>query len=209
MSPRKRKLDYPARHWEVVAGTWRNVFRILGVTGTIGLLATVVAVSFDGWLWPAAIVDAVFLLTALTCGVSLYDVYRHVCIIPYFSARVGELETFLAGKSLARSFQKLERLATEIGVQPLSAYGFADDLCGETLVWHTAADGLVTTRHLQEAVATRSDEFADAAGILDDLQKLEHALKRASEKNIEFCLMLRHGAVTSGLEWDRRQGTAF
>ena len=89
------------------------------------------------------------------------------------------------------------------------AFGFNDDLAGETLTWHSSADGLATFAGLREALEKRPDQFPNQRSLLQDLSAVEEALQMAANSQIGFCLLLRVGASTSAQEWELRQGTCF
>lgn len=122
-------------------------------------------------------------------------------VVPYFPK--GELhveaDTQFRGHALARRFQFLEERSLELGVEPLSHFGWADDLGGQQLVWHDAARGLVTVAALLELPALEPE-------LQDDLTRLRAALTSAQEVNAPFCLLLLHGQSTSGWEMDTRRG---
>src|SRR5690606_10699345 len=99
---------------------------------------------------------------------------------------------------------QLDAVAIAEGVQPLSAFGFNDDLYGQALTWHSADEGLQTVTALRKAVETHRLSLPRADSVLEDLQKLQHAFSRAAEQDIPFCLLLRHGNSTSGHEWSVR-----
>ncbi len=127
--------------------------------------------------------------------------------MPYFQRRVGGIDTFLAGRSLARTLAQLDTVASDLRVSPLSSFGFNDDLRNEPLRWHPPQEGLgtVTTllHHLTEHPA------AAAEPIVEDLRKWQSALEKAVAADIPFCVLLLHGNTTSGHEWDVRKGSAF
>lgn len=69
-----------------------------------------------------------------------------VRILPYFAKGNERVvaTTFMSGHALSQHFQILEDMAMRRECEPLSTFGFADDLRGETLVWHDAKRGLKT-----------------------------------------------------------------
>lgn len=128
-----------------------------------------------------------------------------VRILPYFhkgEVRV-ETDTFVMGHALARYFEILETLAVREGCEPLSTFGFADDLNGETLIWHDAARGLKTVATL---LSRCEAEIEPLIGVERDLEHLKSALEDAARKNVSFCLLLRHGNVWGVGEMNIRQG---
>lgn len=205
---------YPDRHRAVIASAARASLRTIAVTGSLAALFAAAAVWWGGSVLIAAIAAAIFILATLGSVLGLWDCLRWVRIIPYFESTVGGIETFLAGEALARHLRQLDDVAADIGVTPLSEFGFNDDLCGETLVWHDAEDGLSALLPLLAALEARPDriEARDPLAlqcVQCDLRKMIEALQKARQGGIRFCLLLRHGNGTSALEWEQRKGTAF
>jgi hypothetical protein len=115
-------------------------------------------------------------------------------IVPYFAREIGpypgaSAAAFRRGHDLYRHSAALERLAGRLGVTPLSAFGFGDDLVGQPVRWSAAADGLRTVTALHAAVA--ADAAADA--VAGDLDALARALRSAAEHGVGFALLLRVG----------------
>lgn len=157
-----------------------------------------------------AVVAAVFVAFGLLGGVTcLYDTTRYVQVIPYFQRRLGGIDTFLAGQSIARNLKQLDEIALLQDVPPLSTFGFADDLRGESLIWHDPNKGLQTILAIQEYLRKGDVPQALVESLTLDLEKWQHALERAAAENVLFCILLRHGNTTSGHEWDVRKGSAF
>lgn len=208
---RSQHVDgYPRQYMEALRSSVRAAVIAMSITGCLAVgtgLATVY-----GQMPPvfAATAIALFLLFGVLGGLTaLYDTWRYVRIIPYFRREVGEIDTYLAGEALARWLTHLDAAATSNGIQPLSTFGFDDDLRGEPLTWHSAADGLQAVTALRRTITSERDHWSNADSIIEDLQKMEHALSRAAEQDISFCLLVLHGNATSGHEWSIRQGTAF
>lgn len=179
---------------------------ILGIV-SLGGVALTCWTEFPAVL--AALALALFTFTLAADLLSWNDTSRWVRIIPYFERRVGEIDTFLAGESLARQFLALEKLAAKSGCRPLSDFGFNDDLAGESLVWHPAEAGLETVRTLREEVTHDPGSVPDAAAVDADLERWQYALARARDTQIPFCVLLRVGNATCAQEWEVRRGTAF
>jgi hypothetical protein len=193
----------------VVQQTTRNIRRGTVIIGLLAALFIGRSVFGNGSLLPGAIAMAILSLFSIAAAYSMYDVRHHVQVIPYFERTVGDIDTFLAGHALARSVTQLDEFARDNQLQPLSSFGFNDDLCGESLNWHLAEEGLKTVNGLLQLLPTRSELLRNHETLADDLEKLRHALERAKDQQIRFCLLLRHGNGTSGQEWSMRQGTAF
>lgn len=208
----KAPAGYPNRHREVIRATWRFALWTIGLTGgpTIVLAIAAIYWHWQGAVVPAAIAAAIFLVaTYKVAFLSLWHSYWYVRVIPYFERPVGGIDTFLRGAALAHHMQQLDALAAETGTTRLSAFGFGDDLFGETVVWHTAGDGLRSVRALLEAVELRPDRVEHVQDVIGDLRHMAEALRKARDHEIRFSLLLRHGNSTSALEWEKRQGTAF
>lgn len=201
---------YPPRHFDDLQRAKRYAFRGIAITGL--LFAVLMAGTIMGPV-PAlapAMAAAVFLVFGLWSGLGLlYDTCHHVQVIPYFERRLGEINTFLAGQTMARTMNHLDAVATEQNVQPLSSFGFADDLCGETLQWHDPKIGLQRIEAISRRITDLDIPDTILPPLLDELKKWQHALQRAASENVLFCVLLRHGMTTSGHEWDVRKGSAF
>ncbi len=205
---------YPDRHWRVVR---RSLGWFAGVNAVLGggaLELTLFAIhgrgeGADRTVVAAAMVDAIY---ALYLWGSLWhwnDVLRHAQVMPYFQRRVGEIDTFLGGRVLARHVVELDLAARGLGLAPLSAFGWADDLEGDTLTWHDPAAGLETVQALLALLKGEQVARSDRDAIVADLEGIAHALSRAGAKGIWFSLLLRHSTATNGREWEARQGTCF
>ncbi len=201
--------NYPERYHVTVRQCLRASLWAMGVTGLVALTLDLAAVFANGPLFLAALASAVFLVFGLLASVGAMIDCRTARVMPYFRRHVGEIDTFLAGEALARHLPFLDDLAARCDLPPLSAFGFADDLNGETLTWHNPSEGLRTVLRLRNSLQELPEDVLDHLAVLEDLQKLEQALQRAEAQDIPFCLLFRHGNTTSGHEWSVRQGTAF
>lgn len=134
-------------------------------------------------------------------------------IVPYFqdkyfrsgSSRQTSEESkaaFRGGYAIAAEMPLLEALAGELGVMPLSAFGFGDDALGQQPQWSALSDGIRTASALagsdRVGAATRSE-----------LQQLAAVLEKAAERQSKFALIVRHGPddFISGVEMEKREGT--
>lgn len=119
-------------------------------------------------------------------------------LVPYFEKPLNSTarEAFKRGFALVREFDGLERRASQLGVTPLSAFGFGDDMLGQAVVWHTADDGLKTARAL---VASFQQEGHDS-NLLEDLQALEAALEEAEAAAVRFSFVVRLGSDANGVQ---------
>jgi hypothetical protein len=102
--------------------------------------------------------------------------------------------------------RRLDAVATELGVRPLSDFASGDDMIlGEVLQWFPPHDALRTTERLLQP---------DAAGcfpsaVVSDLTRLRDALRLACSEGVPFCLLVREGSCASGFEMDQRKGSFF
>lgn len=151
----------------------------------------------------APLFSAVFLLFLFWVR-SIWRDFQDVRIVPYFQKGEQRIKatTYNSGRAVARQFQLLEQLARKHSLEPLSSFGFEDDLNGETVIWHSAASGLRTVQGLLNCCKPEVEQ----ARIKEDLCELETALQSALMKDVLFCLLLRHGTSFSGAEMDARQG---
>jgi hypothetical protein len=130
-------------------------------------------------------------------------------IVPYFESSPGHINTFGRGKYLARNCQNLDRIAIEQGFDPMSAFGFYDDLFGETVVWHDSHRGLATFSAIRSVLEQNPGKIPFQAQTLEEIALVEESLHLAAQKQIRFSLLLRMCDVTNAQEWEIRQGTCF
>ena len=114
--------------------------------------------------------------------------------------------SFLGGKALARNCIDLDTLAREVGLEPLSRFGFADDLGGGQVTWYSPARGLRTVSGLLMALRQDPTLLREAEAVIAELFLVEANLRDAVRHQAPYCLLLRYGSVTSGHEMDVRQG---
>jgi hypothetical protein len=209
-----REPGYPERYWLDMATTLRRttVVLLLAVAAAVG--TTFYAIAADGAHEEAAagcavLADVVFILVLFGSVLGIPTALRRASVVPYFDRAVGEIETFAHGYALARHLGELDTDAFALGMTPLSAFGWNDDLNGETLVWHDADAGLKTVNALLARVQGEDLARADQLNVADDLKRMSHALARAATKGARFCLLLRYCDATNGQEWEVRKGTCF
>lgn len=185
-------------------GIW--ISSITGLVATVALLAAV----FGNWtpMFSAQTLAAFLFAGSLSLIDSIFTI-RNLRIFPYFSSTVGEIETFLSGWCLTQNMHFLDELAIGHDVRTLSSFGFADDLFGETFIWHAAEEGLTTVEFLMKELPVDWTKVNDPDKVLEDLQKLRHALVRARDQQIEFCLVMRRGTVVPPYELAVAKGTPF
>lgn len=207
-NPNWQQSGFPPQHADAVRGAWRYAIVAMTSTGTlfgILLVGTIFAVVPPS---ATAFAGAIFLLFGLWGGFArIVDTTRYARLVPYFKHPLGDIDTYLRGCGLARSLAQLDATAEELRVNPLSRFGFNDDLRGEQLVWHPAADGLRTVAALLQHLELHSESVPDL--VLSDLRAWRDVLEKAAAMNTPFCILLMHGNTTSGQEWEVRKGTAF
>jgi hypothetical protein len=209
----QRESGFPPQHLEALRNTHRWAWRSILVCGGGALFLS--WGYFHGWPTPLfELAPFAALIALLVCFValgSLSDI-RTVALLPYFKKGGEKIEadTFLHGKALARYCVPLDTLAQQAGIEPLSAFGFTDDLAGQKVVWHDAARGLVTVTGLiellQETPTLLPTTAQEVQNILNDLDRVEDSLRSAVAHQVLFCFVLRHGNCASGHEMDVRQG---
>ena len=120
-------------------------------------------------------------------------------IVPYFARRLGEyggttMTAFARGRGLYREMIALERLSGALAVQPLSAFGFADDHYEQVVQWHAASEGLRTVEALRQHL---DGPLLTAPDVVQDLAALASVLRVAAEQGVAFSLVLRLHAKDS------------
>jgi hypothetical protein len=126
-------------------------------------------------------------------------------IVPYFDRTVGVTGTFAQGAAVARNCRRLDELAAEQGIAPLSSFGFADDLRGEPVTWHEPRAGIeAISRLLSEIDAGGADTV-----LARELEAIRGALETTAGKGAKFALILRSGDGTNAREHALRAGSFF
>lgn len=192
-----------------------SVLVAIGVTGAPAALLGYLAVFSDGPVLAAACAGAVFLFTLLVLSLNLITPDR-VRIHPYFEKPVSSVQrpvstgaAFLSGEALAKELEPLDALASNVGVAPLSAFGFEDDFFGEEPRWYTPEEGLKTVLALLDSLNGQPDGVGDVKGVTKDLKKIADALEDARKRAMRFCFLVRACDATNAMEWEQRKGTAF
>ena len=204
---------YPPRHWDHV-----RRMRALRASLLRATLATGGVALFLGWGyvrdWPPALLFVPAPLAALIFLFFLWqfcvtgDERHEVRILPYFQKGhvLDSVSTFLDGEALARNCVFLDDLARREGLEPLSDFGFADDLAGETPIWHDAGLGLATVVGLRAGLERDPAVLGETSAVIADLAPVEANLREAARQGIPFCFLLRHGSIASGHEMEVRKG---
>jgi hypothetical protein len=193
------------RHRQHVVDVLRRLALLLIVSGLAGPVWLVLRFFGEGDADLASIATAVFLWLVWVACVTLPDQFR-VRLLPYFQRRLGDTDTWLAGESLLWHSQRLDAIALELGVRPLSDFASGDDMIpGEVLEWFPPYDALQTTEQLLQT----SEVNSLSSDVVSDFTRLRDALRLACSENVPFCLLLREGSSTSGFEMDQRKGSFF
>ena len=139
-----------------------------------------------GFLWFGLLYFGVALALLVTAPLRLRP-----RIVPCFRRQLADYggpssAAFGHGHGLYRELAALDALAQHEQVEPLSAFGFADDSYGQQVRWHAAAAGVRTVEALRVRAA---DTFA--ADVTADLVALAAVLEIAAARGAEFSLRLR------------------
>jgi hypothetical protein len=209
MTGARRQSGYPDRYHAKVRTTVGYAAWITGVTLLIACIAVAASLFLNAPPLYAALALAVFLMFGVVSTVGAILDVRVARVIPYFPERIEEIDTYVSGYAIARNLVFLDAFAAANGLRTLSSFGFQDDLRGEELEWHSAADGVEVVNGLMARLDKNTGDIANVEQVTEELAKLRHALQRAASRDIPFCLLLMHGTTTSGHEWSIRKGTAF
>ncbi len=193
------------RHrWHIARVYLKLGLLILG-TGALAVVTVSAHFQSNRGAYIAALFVGAFLYVLILGTLGSRDVFR-VRLLPYFSKRLGDTDTWLTGQSLFRHSRQLDELATKLHILPISAFASGDDLIlGEKLQWFDPKPAHETVSQILASPDATS--FPDE--LKSDLQALRAALASASSKNVQFCLLLREGSSTSGAEMDQRKGSFF
>jgi hypothetical protein len=124
-------------------------------------------------------------------------------VIAMYRPAVANSGTFSRGYAVAENFDELERVAEELGVPPLSTFGFAEAIHGETTQWSSAAQVVPTLRALQQHLA----DTGEKPDLFFDIEALLGAALRSEQEGGEVALLVRCSNVTSTLQWNRNGGS--
>jgi hypothetical protein len=208
---RKHPLkNFPARYRRGARASWMRLAMTNLVIASVAGISGYLAVTYNNILFGLFFVlsGTAFLCACLVTPGSIAEVPA-VIILPYFKETVGHIETFIGGKVLARRVCMLDAMAAELGLTPISAFGYKDDLNGEELTWHDPERGIETISGLLRKLHRGPDSIDDAPNIISDLDKIHDALRAARKKGIPFCFIVRRGSGASGQEMVVRKGSFF
>lgn len=130
-------------------------------------------------------------------------------ILPFFERYVGQTDTWLSGEALARNCRALDEAAAAHGLVPLSEFGYEEAPPGEESEWRDASRGVETARGLAQLVGRLPRLVDDPAHVQVELELLEDALAKASDRGIRFCLHLRCSDFVCPAEITARKGSYF
>ena len=149
---------------------------------------------------PAAIGTAIFAVLLFSVVVML-PLEFVAAVHPYFDRRLGDLPFpgFRFGLRLYRDSGRLDALAREAGLPPLSEFEAPDDLdSGQPPPWHAPEAALPTVEHLLARV--------ESPGALHrDLAHLQAALRSARDKSARFCLVVKTWSGVTNAEREARR----
>ncbi|HZF04383.1 MAG TPA: hypothetical protein VE932_08645 [Patescibacteria group bacterium] len=187
------------RRHQVRAGRARRITVLL--VAFVGVSLSALGLHASAALWGEGLRPSTLRLLVLAYGflafggvlaaALVWPFFARCRIVPYFAREMGSYpcETsaaFARGHELYRQSAALDGLTRTLGVTPLSAFGFGDDLYGQPIRWSPAADGLRTVTAVRDAVSADS-------GVTRDLDTLASVLRVAADRGVGFALLLRVG----------------
>ncbi len=215
-----QRSGYPPQYWINVQATKRSSVRQMVFFGVVTLILATGGLANWSWLpyrqanllsnmflTGASIAGALFMLRLLTVLPSLRD-SQVLALLPYFKKGdvIVEGDTFLHGHALARNWLFIEAICRDAGLDSLGRFGFADDMRGETVVWHDPLEGLAVFTALLDLLHQNPALLEDSAAVIADLERIVFRLQNAVALRVPFCLLWRYGNTASGYEMDMRQG---
>jgi hypothetical protein len=161
-------------------------------------------------LLAAGVAGAAFVFFSVALVAGIRDSQRGR-IVPYFRRRLGikGLAPFNTGETLAHQCEYIDQVARELGLAPISSFGFADDAQGGRVSWHSSEEGLRTVTALRNHFIKATPRAPHHARLAEDLAAIEKALEEAVKQEVPFAFILRSGGdkFISPPEMDRRQGS--
>jgi hypothetical protein len=181
---------------------------MVGITVATGIGAAVCVLALlrgNGDVRLASISSIIFVIVAWLSWRRILD-QTCVRLVPYFEKKVGNINTWLSGKSLLLQSRRLDEMALQLGVHPLSEFASGDDMIpSEDLKWFAPQEALKTIERLLEPEAAKSLP----QDVISELSQVREALDIAHSRNIRFCFLLREGLSASGAEMEQRKGSFF
>jgi hypothetical protein len=194
---------FALRHRQKVLEAIRHSVRLLLFAGLV-LASTVVPTFLLWWdtVMPAAIGIAIVALVLFSILMMLpLEFIAYVDL--YFDQRLDGLPHFglRSGRRLYRESGRLDGLAREAGLPPLSDFESPDVLdTREAPIWHRPETALPTLEHLLARVDSRQ-------AVHRDLQHVHTALRLATERGARFYLLLHTmSGMTNAEIQARRRG---
>ena len=195
----KWKNGYPPEHLNDKRQGLKTLAQLLAFVSAITALFAVGGLYDIGLLALAALSSAVGICLLWSGFVTAL---AKPLLALYFEEKVpGD---WVWSKVLARNCVYLDELATESS--RLSSFGFADDLAGETVVWHTPERGLETIEQLLQLLRANPARLRENSAIIADLEKMQIRLQQACKTGTRFCLILHYDVINS-MEIDQRKGS--
>lgn len=130
-------------------------------------------------------------------------------IKPYFEKRIGGIDTYSHGRAIAKNCKALDQAALDLGIEPLSSFGFEDSFKNANLTWYDSRSGLKSVQALLHFVRLKSGAVCDTQAVITELERIETALKKAGEQNVSFCLTIDTTHTTNAMEHEQREGSFF
>ena len=132
--------------------------------------------------------------------------YDKIALLPFFEKPVGEIDTFLAGNTLAWNSKRLDQVARNLALPPL-----CDFASGDPIYTDEESRLFEPSQAIPTIVALRQNEEVLAMGseLSHDMAVLYDALKKADSQGIRFSIHLRIGSTASFHEMETRGGSYF
>ena len=193
-----KRSGYPTEYLQRTRNDARNTIIVVAIAGVIAALLIYWAIYHEVPLLLASRAGAIWLFIA---WIGYCSAAAKPLLALYFEDEVpGD---WVWSKALARNCTNLDALATESST--LSSFGFADDMAGETVVWHYPQRGLETVEQLLQTLRDQPDALKETNAIIVDLEKMRQRLQQACESDTRFCLIMHYDVVNS-MEIEQRKG---
>lgn len=149
-----------------------------------------------------------WILWQLIAGIRAYARERPR-VVPYYNQKCygrkvsdESVTAFERGYAIAADLARLDALARELHLTPLSNFGFGDDQFRQRPLWRSVQEGI-------RLVAKLAEHPSLSAATRADLRALMASMQKAAEMDAEFVLLVRYGSdkFISGVEMDRREGS--
>ena len=184
---------------------WHDALRSSGRLLLVAIVLLAVTVIPMRLLWwdtavPAGIAAAVSVLILFGI-VTLVPLEAIAYVTLYFDRALDGVRRpgLRSGRRLYRESGRLDAIAREAGLPPLSEFESADVLdTREAPVWHRPETALPTVEHLLARVAPDTP-------LHDDLRQVHAALRSASERRARFYLLLNTWAGMTNAELEARR----